>query len=121
MKLLSKRLKCFVSIKNSFVRLNARSAALPIILAALTQPAFAQSSIEMRTIARQSSIAGAPDITIDLTAPATQKYAVVIGNSNYDHVPGLKNAGADAKIVAEYLRNSNYSVVELTDLDKHGF
>jgi TPR repeat protein len=120
-KLLSNRLKRFVSIENSNVRLNARAIAFPIFLAAFAQPAFAQSSIEMRTIARQSSVAGAPDITIDLTTPATQKYAVVIGNSNYDHVPGLKNAGADAKIVAEYLRSSSYSVAEFIDLDKGGF
>jgi len=118
---LSKRLKNNVGVRISMVKYRAWAVALPVLLAVFGQPVLAQSSIEMRTIARQSSVEGAPDITIDLSIPATQKYAIVIGNSDYEHVPDLKNAGSDAKIVAEYLRNSRYSVVELNDLDKNGF
>ena len=121
MKLLSRVFRRCLPTKVPATGLKAGAVALPIVLAVLVQPAFAQSSIEMRTIARQSNIAGAPNITIDLSIPASQKYAVVIGNSKYDHVPGLKNAGADARIVAQYLRNSRYTVLEYNDLDKRGF
>lgn len=82
--------------------------------------AYAQS-YDIRTIARNSGVTGLPDVQIDLSKPAQKKYAVVIGNGNYESVTGLKNAVADAKLVAEYLRSSGYIVNEFLDLDKQGF
>lgn len=85
------------------------------------QAALAQSSIEMRTIARASGVIGVPDVRIDLNKPATQKYAVVIGNGDYENVTGLRNATSDSALVADYLRSNGYSVIEQQNLDKRGF
>ena len=47
--------------------------------------------------------------------------AVVVGNQDYEALPDLDNAGADASRVAEMLRGFGYEVFHGTDLDKEGF
>jgi uncharacterized caspase-like protein len=55
-------------------------------------------------------------------APATSaRYAVVLGNGDYAHVPGLANAKADAQAMAAFLRGRGFEVIERYDLDKRGF
>jgi len=56
-----------------------------------------------------------------LQATAAGRYAVVIGNAAYDHVPDLENAAADARAMAEFLRGRGFEVIERHDLDKRGF
>ena len=109
------------SVERAQSSLAAISVAAILALSGLAGHAHAQTSIEMRTLAKQSGVEGLPDITIDLSVPATQRYAVVIGNADYMHVTDLKNADADAKIVASYLRDNGYTVLELYDLTKRDF
>ena len=71
----------------------------------------------------------APDIVraqeripmLDLTAAAPDRYAIVIGNADYHSAPDLKNARADAEIVADFLAGEGYQVAEYHDLTKLGF
>ncbi|RMF38608.1 MAG: hypothetical protein D6754_07130 [Alphaproteobacteria bacterium] len=52
---------------------------------------------------------------------AAQRYAIVVGNSEYQHAPDLPNARADAGLVAGFLRAQGFTVIERYDLDRLGF
>lgn len=97
------------------------SATFASHLALIGGAAAAQSNYDLRTLVRSSGGSGLPDIRIDLAKPAEQKYAIVIGNGDYDNIPDLDNTVADAQLVASYLRSINYTVKELINLDKEGF
>lgn len=74
-----------------------------------------------RTLLRPAEVLGLPGITIDLSKKATQRYAMVIGNGAYEHVPTLPNAVSDAHLVASVLKRSGYVVEEYDNLTKRGF
>ena len=57
--------------------------------------------------------------TLDEAAP--KRFAIVVGNADYRNVPDLRNARADAGLVAKFLDEQGYSVTEYADLDKAGF
>ena len=44
------------------------------------------------------------------------RLAFVVGNSTYRHIPSLKNATRDSRLMAETLRGLGFDVVEATDL-----
>ncbi len=58
---------------------------------------------------------------IDIDRPASRRYAVVVGNGDYETAPDLVNAVADAKAMATFLRGHGFSVEERYDLTKRGF
>ena len=72
-------------------------------------------------IVRSAGIVGVEPLTFDLEALSTQRYALVIGNGDYENAPDLPNAVADAQRMAELLRNSGYVVAEHINIDKLGF
>lgn len=61
-----------------------------------------------------------------MTAPAwaDKRVALVIGNSTYRHVPSLRNAGNDAKLIAKTLGDLGFRLIgggAQVDLDEPGF
>ena len=52
---------------------------------------------------------------------APKRFAIVVGNGDYATAPDLRNARADAELVADFLGEQGYSVTEFADLDKAGF
>ncbi|WP_181366409.1 caspase family protein [Albidovulum aquaemixtae] len=83
--------------------------------------AFAQSADTPVTLQRPAEVLGLPGLSIDLTKPATQRYALVIGNGDYSYVPSLPNAVADARLIAGVLKRAGYVVQEYENLDRRGF
>lgn len=53
-------------------------------------------------------------------AQATNRYAVVVGNQDYDAVPDLENARRDATDFSAMLRDHDYVVFDGYDLDREG-
>ena len=97
----------------------ARLAALAVLAGAL--PALAQQSVDTGIVIRSAGIAGVAPVTIDLQQSSTQRFALVMGNGDYDSVTDLPNAVADAELVAETLRQSGYTVAEHHNLTKRDF
>lgn len=87
----------------------------------LALPALAQDNQDLQMLRRPSEAFGLEGLQLDLTIPATRRYALVIGNGDYQHATGLPNAVADANLVAGMLRQSGYIVQAHTNLDKRGF
>lgn len=58
---------------------------------------------------------------IDLESKAAQRYAIVIGNSDYAGVTGLPNAISDAEIVSDFLGAQGYDVRQHRNVTKRGF
>ena len=56
-----------------------------------------------------------------LDEAAPKRFAIVVGNGDYRVAPDLRNARADAGLVAKFLDEQGYSVTEYADLDKAGF
>jgi TPR repeat protein len=90
-------------------------------VALLALPAHAQDNQDLQMLRRPSEAFGLEGLQLDLTQPAARRYALVIGNGDYDHATGLPNAVADANLVAGMLRQSGYIVQAHTNLDKRGF
>jgi TPR repeat protein len=88
---------------------------------AASGPAFGQSSDTLTTLQRPAEILGMPGFSINLDEPATQRYALVIGNGDYAHAPSLPNAIADARVVGKMLQQSGFVVQEYQNLDRRGF
>ena len=63
----------------------------------------------------------APLRSFDIETRAENRYAIVIGNSDYSAIPDLPNAEADADIMAEFLRGQGYRVQHHIDITKRGF
>ncbi|MCV2873885.1 caspase family protein [Defluviimonas sp. WL0050] len=97
------------------------SGVAAIVALASATPATAQSDQTYATLERPAEVLGMPGLSIDLTTPATRRYALVIGNGAYRHAPSLANAVADARLVAAVLKQSGYIVQEYEDLDRRGF
>jgi uncharacterized caspase-like protein/TPR repeat protein len=57
----------------------------------------------------------------DGAAPAPDRYAIVVGNSDYTTAPDLKNARADARLFGDFLAGQGYRVSRYDDLSKLGF
>jgi TPR repeat protein len=66
-------------------------------------------------------VLGIPSQGIDRSLPASRRHALVIGNGSYQNVTALPNAVADARLVADVLRQSGYLVQYYEDLTKRGF
>lgn len=52
---------------------------------------------------------------------ARQRYAVVIGNSAYQHFPELNNPLSDAKLMSGLLTEAGYQVIDARDLTRNRF
>lgn len=52
---------------------------------------------------------------------ALRRYAIVIGNRDYEHIEDLKNADNDARAVAAFLRENDFTVFDAYDVDKRRF
>jgi TPR repeat protein len=65
--------------------------------------------------------AQAAETTGSLGEAAPKRYAIVIGNGDYAAAPDLRNARADAELVAGFLADQGYAVTRYADLDKAGF
>ncbi len=61
------------------------------------------------------------ETTGSLGDAAPKRYAIVIGNGDYTVAPDLRNARADAELVAGFLADQGYAVTSYADLDKAGF
>lgn len=101
----------------------ARRLYLPALLSSValcaTGAAAQTGSYLEQLVSGSASIA--PLRSIDISAPAERRYALVIGNSDYAAIPDLPNASSDADLVAEFLRAEDYIVEHHTDLTKRGF
>lgn len=87
----------------------------------LAAPLQAQTDVPTRMLLRQADITGLPAIRFDLDARSPQRYALVIGNADYDHAEDLANARKDAADMAALLRSRGYIVAEHHDLAKEEF
>ncbi|WP_238201004.1 caspase family protein [Methylobacterium aerolatum] len=65
----------------------------------------------------QEAIRATP-VKLSEAIPSTKRFALVIGNSAYRNVPGLRNTKSDAAAMAVKLRGLGYEVVHATDLDR---
>lgn len=74
-----------------------------------------------QTLVRGSGVLGLPEMQIDLATRASERYAIVIGNGDYQSVTDLRNANADATLMAGFLRDQGYEVIERHNLTKRGF
>ncbi|MEL6235490.1 MAG: caspase family protein [Pseudomonadota bacterium] len=69
----------------------------------------------------QAQTAPSPPAPLVPERAPSQRYAIVVGNDSYAHVEPLTNARADAELVARFLRQTGFHVVERYDLDARGF
>ncbi|MEL6640958.1 MAG: caspase family protein [Pseudomonadota bacterium] len=99
--------------------LSLRAALMTCCLASGSQ-VVAQSSLYLdQLISGSTSIA--PLRSFDIETRAENRYAIVIGNSDYSAIPDLPNAEADADVMAAFLRGQGYRVQHHIDITKRGF
>ncbi len=55
-----------------------------------------------------------------LPAAAAKRVALVIGNSNYEHVNDLANPANDASLIEKALTETGFEVIRFNDLDQRG-
>ena len=55
------------------------------------------------------------------SAAWAKRLALVVGNSDYAHVPALANARSDAEDIGAALRQLDFEVTLLTDIEREGF
>ncbi len=94
---------------------------LGVFALSLASTAFIAPDLAAQSLVRGSGVIGLPDVQIDLSTRAAKRYAFVIGNSDYTVAPDLRNADADARLMAAFLREQGYEVFEYTNLTKRGF
>ena len=99
--------------------LSIRAALMSCCLASATA-VTAQSSHYVDQLINGST-AIAPLRSFDIETRAENRYAIVIGNSDYSAIPDLPNAEADAEVMAEFLRGQGYQVQYHIDITKRGF
>ncbi len=99
--------------------LSLRAALLSCCLASATTVA-AQSSHYVDALVSQSTEIK-PLRSFDIETRAAHRYAIVIGNSDYNAIPDLPNAEADADVMADFLRGQGYRVQHHNDITKRGF
>jgi TPR repeat protein len=80
-----------------------------------------ETSPDAQLIVRSTGLSGIAPVAFDLHKKSTQRFALIIGNGNYDNVGDLPNAVSDSRLLAQTLRRSDYTVSEHFDLDKRGF
>jgi len=87
---------------------------------ALGNFAHAQSGLELE---RLLGAAQHPQhlASINTEVPASKRYAIVIGNSDYAAIPDLPNANADARKMADFFREQGYEVNYHEDITKRSF
>ncbi|MEM9032184.1 MAG: caspase family protein, partial [Pseudomonadota bacterium] len=100
------------------LRLGAIAAVMALASAV---PAAAQVTSRLDALIRGSTALTPPSAVIDLTEPATKRYAIVIGNSDYASAIDLPNAVADARSMSTFLRAQGYDVRHHEDITKRGF
>jgi uncharacterized caspase-like protein/TPR repeat protein len=104
-----------------------KTSHLAALALSVMVPAFAGAQMahaadaELAALVRGSGVIGLPDVTIDLNRRAERRFAIVVGNGDYAHVTDLKNAVADARLVANFLRSQGYAVLDRYNLPKRGF
>ena len=96
------------------------AACLLSVSALVSGAAMAQSGLAVDQLI-EGSTAIAPLRGIDPTTRASNRYAIVIGNADYSAVPDLKNAQADARVMAEFFKAQGYDVRHHEDITKRGF
>ncbi len=79
------------------------------------------SSSRPRSHPRAAACGAAAPTAGSLGEAAPKRFAIVVGNGDYATAPDLRNARADAELVADFLGEQGYSVTEFADLDKAGF
>lgn len=94
----------------------------PLVMLCVGTPAPAQGTdAEPAIIVRSTQAAGIPPLTFNLDAESTQKYALVIGNGDYEHVDDLPNAVNDARDIAAMLRQGGFVVSDHYNIGKMDF
>ncbi|MEM7440069.1 MAG: caspase family protein [Pseudomonadota bacterium] len=87
--------------------------------------ASAQTSLEIEAMLQRSGLMqelkAANFQPPDLTVNAVKRYAIVIGNKDYEHATPLNNAINDAALVAEFLRDQGYLTHEHYNVTKIQF
>ncbi len=100
--------------------LSVFAAGLLSVSVLATTSAQAQSSLIVDRL-----VSGSTEIVplrgINPETRASKRYAIVIGNSDYNGIPDLPNAHADAGAVAAFLREQGYLVHYHEDITKRGF
>ncbi|MEL6572982.1 MAG: caspase family protein [Pseudomonadota bacterium] len=96
-----------------------RSAILACCLTSATVLSAQSSPYVDQLISGSTSIA--PLRSFDIETRAENRYAIVIGNSDYAAIPDLPNAEADADVMAAFLRGQGYRVQQHVDITKRGF
>jgi len=87
----------------------------------LALPASSQQTPAVDAFIHDGNLAASSGFQLDLSVRPSRRYAVVIGNAHYQSVPGLKNAIADANLVAGFLKRQGYEVKEHYDVTKREF
>jgi TPR repeat protein len=100
-------------------------SVLPIMICALglslgTTSAVAQSGAFIDMLAAGSG-GVVPLRSFDPATRASNRLAIVIGNSDYAAVPDLPNALADADVIASFLRAQGYIVSQHANVTKRDF
>ncbi|HEU0223506.1 MAG TPA: caspase family protein, partial [Paracoccaceae bacterium] len=98
----------------------SRLGAAAIALLAAVAPRTAGAA-EEPSITRGDLIAGPAELGPDAGRPALRRYAIVVGNGDYQNAVDLPNARRDAELVAGFLRAEGFHVVARQDLDRRGF
>lgn len=93
---------------------------LAAALAAVSAAAQDRANID-EWLSRGGVINGITESRIKLDVPPTRRYAYVVGNSDYRTAIDLPNAVSDADLMADYLRDQGFRVMQFRDLDKRGF
>lgn len=96
------------------------AACLLSVSTVVIGPATAQSGRALERLI-QGSTGSTPLRSIDITTRASNRYAIVIGNSDYSAVPDLPNAYADARVMAQFFKAQGYDVKHHEDITKRGF
>jgi hypothetical protein len=102
------------------VTISRLAACLLSVSALASGAAMAQSGIALERLI-QGSADSTPLRSIDITTRASNRYAIVIGNSDYSAVPDLPNAHADARVMAQFFKAQGYDVKYHEDITKRGF
>ncbi|MEO1640894.1 MAG: caspase family protein [Pseudomonadota bacterium] len=102
------------------LRLTGIAAAMATVSVLATGAAMAQTGWAVDALLRDA--ANPPSVrSIDRTTRPEKRYAIVIGNSDYEAIPDLPNAHADANVMTQFLRAQGYLVQHHKDITKRGF
>ena len=96
------------------------SGAVLALALSHASPAGAQTGRVVERLLQGTSDLG-PARGADFSTPAANRYAVIIGNSDYASVPDLPNALADGQVVAEFLGAQGYEVHQHENITKREF